>query len=523
MAVKVNLTVNDNGFKAKMQQAIGAFKSMTTAITGAKNAQQALNNLIKANPMGLITTVGAAACETIYKYVAGVYDAEKAQAAWAREIENTSQQLQQMKDDADFDLAIAKAAGKSSMELAKLRVEAAKARVAVADLNFDRVFSAYLNDEATKEQVDEMRNMQKAAEDALNAANRARTVLDIQKINGTGEFKPKKTRAAREDNSEERRIQRMMADLQNAERKAAKTLDEIRAKEHQTETMGTSGFNEQNISNWISMMKDQLSKAEFGSLIYNQITENMKDMSVITELTKEAVKRGLNPNDLGLADLFEQAFDNIDVDDSVLQGILDKINTWFKDNPIELNVKTGEKGKNGIGNVTDDVKALTKAARTTADVVGSIGQAFNAIENPAAKIAAIVAEAIANVALGYAKALTMVKEAGGPWGWIAFAATGAATMLTSIAQIHSATGYAEGGIVRGNTYSNDQIFAGLNAGEVVLNRAQSGVLASQLEGNNGGFADGQIVGVLQGEHIALVAKRWGKRTGRGENLSFKIS
>ena len=134
-----------------------------------------------------------------------------------------------------------------------------------------------------------------------------------------------------------------------------------------------------------------------------------------------------------------------------------------------------------------------------------------------------VAEAIANVALGYAKALTMVKEAGGPWGWIAFAATGAATMLTSIAQIHSATGSAEGGIVRGNTYSNDQIFAGLNAGEVVLNRAQSGVLASQLEGNNGGFADGQIVGVLQGEHIALVAKRWGKRTGRGENLSFKIS
>ena len=368
-----------------------------------------------------------------------------------------------------------------------------------------------------------MRNMQKAAEDALNAANRARTVLDIQKINGTGEFKPKKTRAAREDNSEERRTQRMMADLQNAERKAAKILDEIRAKEHQTETMGTSGFNEQNISNWISMMKDQLSKAEFGSLIYNQITENMKDMSVITELTKEAVKRGLNPNDLGLADLFEQAFDNIDVDDSVLQGILDKINTWFKDNPIELNVKTGEKGKNGIGNVTDDVKALTKAARTTADVVGSIGQAFNAIENPAAKIAAIVAEAIANVALGYAKALTMVKEAGGPWGWIAFAATGAATMLTSIAQIHSATGYAEGGIVRGNTYSNDQIFAGLNAGEVVLNRAQSGVLASQLEGNNGGFADGQIVGVLQGEHIALVAKRWGKRTGKGENVSFKIA
>jgi hypothetical protein len=125
--------------------------------------------------------------------------------------------------------------------------------------------------------------------------------------------------------------------------------------------------------------------------------------------------------------------------------------------------------------------------------------------------------------MGYAQATVQAAATGGPWAWIAFAASGLAQMLTMISTIHSATGYAEGGIVRGNTYSNDQIFAGLNAGEVVLNRAQSGVLASQLEGNNGGFADGQIVGVLQGEHIALVAKRWGKRTGRGENLSFKIS
>ena len=43
----------------------------------------------------------------------------------------------------------------------------------------------------------------------------------------------------------------MMADLQNAERKAAKILDEIRAKEHQTETMGLSGFNQRTMSAWM--------------------------------------------------------------------------------------------------------------------------------------------------------------------------------------------------------------------------------------------------------------------------------
>jgi hypothetical protein len=195
-----------------------------------------------------------------------------------------------------------------------------------------------------------------------------------------------------------------------------------------------------------------------------------------------------------------------------LNDTLDKIRDYMKDHPVIVPVET----------VKNDIDGIVKSARMTADVVGSIGDAFNAIEDPAAKVMGTVMQAIANVALGYAMA---TKQASllGPWAWIAFAASGLAQMLTMISTIHSATGYAEGGIVRGNTYSNDQIFAGLNVGEVVLNREQSGVLASQLEGNNGGFADGQIVGVLQGEHIALVAKRWGKRTGRGENLSFKIS
>ena len=79
--------------------------------------------------------------------------------------------------------------------------------------------------------------------------------------------------------------------------------------------------------------------------------------------------------------------------------------------------------------------------------------------------------------------------------------------------------HAAGGIVAGNTYSNDQIPAMLNAGEVVLNRAQAGVLASAIQDNGGG--NGRIVGVLRGEDIALVADRWGRRTGKGELAFFK--
>ena len=319
--------------------------------------------------------------------------------------------------------------------------------------------------------------------------------------------------------------EKMFAQLRKAEAQASKIIADERAKEHRTETRGTSGFNEQNIANWTSMMKDQLSKADFGSVMYNQIVENMKDMSVITELTKEAVKRGLNPNELGLTDLFEQAFDNIDVDDSVLQGILDKINTWFKDKPIELNVKTGEKGGKGAKNVTDDVKALTKTARITADVVGTIGQAFNAIEDPAAKVAGTVAQAIANVALAYSDALAKTQaEKFNIWGFIAAASASTISMASTIAAIHSQTGYAEGGIVKGNHYSGDMLNGGsfgINAGELVLNRAQQGSLASQLEGSAGGFRNGQIVGRIEGEKIVLVANRYFRRTGQGEIVTWK--
>ena len=166
----------------------------------------------------------------------------------------------------------------------------------------------------------------------------------------------------------------------------------------------------------------------------------------------------------------------------------------LKINPIEIPIEATQK----------DIASITMAARTTAEVVGSIGDAFNAIEDPAAKVMGTVMQAIASVALGYAQA-TVQATSMGPWAWVAFAATGLATMLSTISAIHSATGYATGGMVEGNTYSGDQIPAMLNAGEVVLNRAQQGNLASQLEG--GGMRNMNLSGRIRGTDIILSVDR----------------
>ena len=195
---------------------------------------------------------------------------------------------------------------------------------------------------------------------------------------------------------------------------------------------------------------------------------------------------------------------------------IEEIRKELAENPIKIPIETTEK----------NVKAITKAASITADVVGSIGDAFNAIEDPAAKVAGTVMQAIANVALGYAMA---TKQASllGPWAWIAFAVSGLATMITTISAIHSSTGYAQGGIVKGNSYSGDNIGAmvdgsqmvGLNAGELVLNKAQQNALANELQGN--GMQNLHLRTEVSGRNLVVVIENDLKARGKGQLATFK--
>ena len=81
------------------------------------------------------------------------------------------------------------------------------------------------------------------------------------------------------------------------------------------------------------------------------------------------------------------------------------------------------------------------------------------------------------------------------------------------------------GTLVGNTYSGDQLrgidqsgqLYGLNAGEVVLNRAQVGNLASQLQGV--GMQSMQLSAIITGEQLRLVLNNNGRRTGRGEYVT----
>lgn len=180
----------------------------------------------------------------------------------------------------------------------------------------------------------------------------------------------------------------------------------------------------------------------------------------------------------------------------------------------------------GNNEVVEEINAMTNAVKQQQMAFNLAGQAANSfgaalmgIDDPAAKAAGQVTQAIASIALGFAMASSQADTAGTGWGWLAWLAAGASAMATTIGTIHSLTGYATGGEVKGNSYSGDQIPIMANAGEVILNRAQQGNLASQLQEQGGG--GGYVPSHISGEQIYIALNRYIRRSGRGEMVTWK--
>ena len=164
-----------------------------------------------------------------------------------------------------------------------------------------------------------------------------------------------------------------------------------------------------------------------------------------------------------------------------------------------------------------------KAWNLAAQAVSSVGDAFNSIEDPGVKAMGTVTQAIASIALGFAQA-SVTASSMGPWGWVAFLAAGMAAMATTISTVHSLTGFANGGIVDGRNggfvggtnFSGDNIGnVRLNAGELVLNQAQAGVIANALQDRDFAFG-ASLQPWVDGEKIFLGMNNTSKRMGRGE-------
>jgi hypothetical protein len=139
------------------------------------------------------------------------------------------------------------------------------------------------------------------------------------------------------------------------------------------------------------------------------------------------------------------------------------------------------------------------------------------MEDKGLQIGGLIAQTIGNLALSFALAMKCAGQLG-PIGWAAFGIAGMAQLIAMIAQIKSlSSGYASGGIIPGNNY-NDGLVANVSSGELILNRAQQGNLASQLSGTSGA---GTSQPYLDVETIWLGIGHYLKRKGMGEIVTTR--
>ena len=241
------------------------------------------------------------------------------------------------------------------------------------------------------------------------------------------------------------------------------------------------------------------------------------DEASLTNLMTVAIQNGIEGMDGVFEGLQQQLAEGLNIPDEAWKELEEKINEKREAlnlPPITLDVKTG-----GITEAKKEMSSLADNVNSAIGVFGQLGGAMQQLEDPGAKVAGIIMEAIASVAGSFAKSL---MGAVGPWDWIAAAIGGVSTMISTIAAIKSATSgsYASGGIIPGSSFSGDNLTANVNSGELILNRAQQGSIASQLQGTAQQTV--MVEGRISGKDILLSANNTNRAAGGSRGYYTKV-
>ena len=157
----------------------------------------------------------------------------------------------------------------------------------------------------------------------------------------------------------------------------------------------------------------------------------------------------------------------------------------------------------------EEFNQIGEGIQTIGGMMTSISQLTN---DQAINIMAIVGQAVANVALGFSKALAKEGKLG-VWDWIAAAAAGLATMVSVQQAIKQQTsGYATGGVVGGNSYTGDNLLVRVNSKERILTAKQNKALNEGLAQINSMDRVGRLYGTVtvKGSDLNIAMKNFNK-------------
>ena len=442
-----------------LQQVQTLLQKQSALMMGINALQMKFNMLAKVNPYVLLAGAVTAVAGAFALFSSGADEATKAQERLNQEIDNSLWELDQIKDKANFDIAIAEASGKSWDEIHKLRLEYAK-------LQEDMAFNAMQNSiGASKEERD------KAVRAYEEAAAYYTKVVQEGIIHYVREKNKKPSGGGGGG-----RISAPTAQAELLPQYSVAGLTEDLKYLQQEQEKATSPEEWRTYADAIRAVDDEIKKIK-GDLS-SLGTEN-------TTGPYSSITSGISIS-------------------GMLSEKVRKDQTAFRNQ--KLNVSTVEK-KGQTVSVSQTVGALASELSTIANGLEELGveipegfkKAISAIQTVASILTAISSIVTIIAAIQGTKAVPVI-------GW-ALARGGIVP--------HAANGY----YVPGNNYSNDMVPALLNSGELVLNKAAQGNLAAQLSGAQGGYAAQPYV---NGEMILLGTNNHLRRSGQGEIVTTKM-
>lgn len=320
--------------------------------------------------------------------------------------------------------------------------------------------------------------------------------------------------------------------------------------------LGRSITTSSGLNDFISGLKKEIQDADFGSDLYNALTAKLADATMLQNLVKESLSIGLGTTLFDIADetgqdFWDRVLSPVGVENADWQAIADAINRKRKEmglDALTLDFKTGSVSKSSTIESTDSIQKMTsgmsqvssgltqlgiklpegvnklvssmqgvtsiiQGVQTLLSVFGSSTMSVE-IASQNANTSALMANTSALIANSASNNTDAVVE--GVKGVMSIFSGGAAGKHNG-GIVHAATG----AIVPGHHFSGDNVPALLDSGELVLNRAQQGNLASQLEGG-GSETTTPLRPYVSGQDVFLGTNNYLRGAGLGEIVTTRM-
>ena len=181
-----------------------------------------------------------------------------------------------------------------------------------------------------------------------------------------------------------------------------------------------------------------------------------------------------------------------------VMSVMEAINTLTE-------ISAALKEKNAIAATTEAAAVVAGKGTETAATTAEMGVEAAATGVTAGKAAASAGDAVAGIPFV------------GPVLAVAAVAAVLAAILASVSKAKSSAGsYATGGLIGGNSFSGDNLTANVNSGELILNRAQQGAIAGQLQSNPMGNL--RLSTEISGSNLRVVLNNDNRQRGGSRNV-----